>query len=39
MIAEMALYHKNNGRSLYEALIKLYDEIGYFVEKQYQWYS
>lgn len=34
MIAEMALYHKNNGRSLYEALIKLYDEIGYFVEKQ-----
>ena len=34
LISEMALYHKNQGLSLYEALLKLYDEIGYFVEKQ-----
>jgi phosphoglucomutase len=33
MIAEMAAYHKANGRSLWEVLIDLYDEYGFFLEK------
>jgi phosphoglucomutase len=34
LISEMTLYYKKLGMTLYDALIKLYDEIGYFVEKQ-----
>jgi phosphoglucomutase len=33
MIAEMAAYHKDQGRTLYEALIDLYVQHGYFREK------
>lgn len=32
MICEMALYYKSKGMSLYEALIELYNEYGYFKE-------
>ncbi len=33
LIAEMTLYYKNKGMSLYEALIKLYERIGFFKEE------
>jgi len=33
LIAEMALYYKNNGMNLYQALQKLYEEYGCFTEK------
>ncbi|NCB51963.1 MAG: phospho-sugar mutase [Clostridia bacterium] len=33
LIAEMALYYKNNGTNLYQALQKLYQKYGYFAEK------
>jgi phosphoglucomutase len=33
MIAEMTAYYKNEGSSLYEALINLYLEFGYYKEK------
>ena len=32
LIAEMTLYYKNKGMSLYEALIKLYEKYGFFKE-------
>ncbi|MGL4774177.1 MAG: phospho-sugar mutase [Clostridium sp.] len=32
LIAEMTLYYKEKGMSLYEALISLYDKYGYFKE-------
>lgn len=32
MIAEMTLYYKTKGKTLYEALIDLYDKYGYFKE-------
>nr|WP_315114305.1 phospho-sugar mutase [uncultured Clostridium sp.] len=32
LIAEMTLYYKNRGMSLYEALIKLYEKYGFFRE-------
>ena len=32
-IAEMALYYKDKGQTLYQALQSLYDEYGYFAEK------
>ena len=32
MIAEMTLYYKEQGKTLYEALIDLYDKYGYFKE-------
>ncbi|MDP4143916.1 MAG: phospho-sugar mutase [Bacillota bacterium] len=32
LICEMALYYKSKGMSLYDALIKLYEEYGYFKE-------
>lgn len=33
LIAEMTLYYKNKGMSLYEALIKLYERFGFFKEE------
>ena len=33
LIAEMTLYYKNKGMSLYEALIKLYERIGFCKEE------
>lgn len=33
LIAEMALYYKENGLTLYEALIELYEKFGYTQEK------
>jgi len=33
MICEMALYHKSRGKSLFEALLDLYEKHGYFKEK------
>ncbi|WP_125152731.1 phospho-sugar mutase [Clostridium rectalis] len=33
LICEMTLYYKSIGLSLYEALIKLYDEYGYYKEE------
>jgi phosphoglucomutase len=33
MIAEMTAYYKDNGQSLYEALISLYIQHGYYREK------
>lgn len=33
MIAEMAAYYKDQGRSLYEALLDIYVQYGYFKEK------
>lgn len=33
IIAEMAAYYKDNGSSLYEALLDIYDEYGYFRER------
>ena len=32
MIAEMTLYYKEQGKTLYEALVDLYDKYGYFKE-------
>ncbi len=32
LIAEMAAYYKTNGMSLYDALIKLFEKYGYFIE-------
>ena len=32
LIAEMAAYHKNNGRDLVEALDAIYDEFGYYYD-------
>ncbi|MGL4761566.1 MAG: phospho-sugar mutase [Sarcina sp.] len=32
MIAEMTLYYKTKGKTLYEALVDLYDKYGYFKE-------
>ena len=32
LIAEMTLYYKEQGKSLYEALIELYNRIGFFKE-------
>ncbi|MGL5576857.1 MAG: phospho-sugar mutase [Sarcina sp.] len=32
MIAEMTLYYKEQGKTLYEALVALYDKYGYFKE-------
>lgn len=32
-IAEMALYYKDKGQTLYQALQSLYDEYGYFADK------
>ena len=32
LIAEMTLYYKENGMTLYEALIKLYEKYGFFKE-------
>ncbi|WP_297519176.1 phospho-sugar mutase [uncultured Clostridium sp.] len=32
MIAEMTLYYKKQGKTLYEALVDLYDKYGYFKE-------
>ena len=34
LIAEMTLYYKQKGMSLYEALIKLYEKYGFFKEEQ-----
>lgn len=34
LIAEMTLYYKEQGMSLYEALIKLYEKYGFFKEEQ-----
>ncbi|MPQ43374.1 phospho-sugar mutase [Clostridium tarantellae] len=33
LIAEMTLYYKENGKTLYEALIDLYNEYGFFKEE------
>ena len=33
MIAEMAAYYKDQGKSLYEALLELYVDFGYYKEK------
>jgi phosphoglucomutase len=33
MIAEMAAYYKDQGRSLYDALLQIYVQYGYFKEK------
>ncbi|HAC15961.1 MAG TPA: phosphoglucomutase [Bacteroidetes bacterium] len=33
MIAEMAAYYKDQGKSLYEALLELYVELGFYKEK------
>ncbi|MCR4943279.1 MAG: phospho-sugar mutase [Clostridium sp.] len=33
LIAEMTLYYKNKGMSLYDALIKLYEKYGFFEEE------
>ena len=33
MLAEMAAYHKDNGSSVYDALIQLYIKYGFFKEK------
>lgn len=33
IIAEMAAYYKNNGSNLYEALLDIYNEYGYFRER------
>lgn len=33
LVCEMALYYKENGKSLYEALIELYEKYGYFKEQ------
>ena len=33
MIAEMAAYHKSRGRTLWEVLVDIYDEYGFFREK------
>lgn len=33
MIAEMAAYAKDNGKSVYELLLEIYKEIGYYKEK------
>lgn len=33
LIAEMTLYYKNKGMSLYDALIKLYEKYGFFKEE------
>ena len=32
MIAEMALYYRSKGKSIYDALIDLYQENGYYRE-------
>ena len=32
LIAEMTLYYKEQGKSLYEALIELYNRVGFFKE-------
>lgn len=32
LICEMAAYHKNNGRTLVDALNGIYDEYGYFID-------
>lgn len=33
LVCEMALYYKEQGKSLYEALIELYEKYGYFKEQ------
>jgi phosphoglucomutase len=33
MIAEMVAYHKDNGSSLYEALMDVYEEYGFYLER------
>lgn len=33
MIAEMVAYHKDNGSSLYEALMDVYQEYGFYLER------
>lgn len=33
LIAEMALYYKNKGKTLFEALVDLYEKYGYYREK------
>jgi phosphoglucomutase len=33
LIAEMAAYHKSQGRSLWDVLIDLYEEYGFYLEK------
>jgi len=33
MIAEMAAYHKSEGRNLWDVLVNLYDEYGFYLEK------
>ncbi len=33
LVCEMALYYKEHGKSLYEALIELYEKYGYFKEQ------
>lgn len=33
MIAEMAIYYRSKGKSLYEALIELYEKYGFYREK------
>lgn len=33
MISEMALYYRSKGKTLYEALIDLYEKYGYYAEK------
>lgn len=33
MIAEMAAYHKSQGRTVFEALVDLYDEYGFYKER------
>lgn len=33
LISEMALYYKEKGLTLYEALIELYEKFGYIQEK------
>jgi phosphoglucomutase len=33
MIAEMVAYHKDNGSSLYEALLGVYQEYGFYLER------
>jgi len=33
MLAEMAAYHKSQGRTVFEALVSIYDDYGFYLER------